>query len=248
MGFSPQLGQTPRWELAERASSELHAHRLRLNLEQAGRLAGILGVTHVAVGQVGGTQAACTLTYQLYTAPARTKIGEPIKLAGSEDQIIAQLPSASAAVLTALGVKAQHAPITVGATSASSCKMVGHYPWYWGSTVSDSEQKQMDLLAQRLPLAELLTYVHHGRGGDTASTQHFMALSSGNFLMIGVLGTYITVGDPQLGESVDRQVAEMHAPNNAVLGYWAVSRTRSVDAQIAALERITRLAPNSTAA
>ena len=81
MGFHPELGQTPRWELAMWARRQFHLPRLRLSLAQGSRLVNLLGVTHVAVGQIGGTPTKCLLTYQLYAVPAQKAVGAPLRLA-----------------------------------------------------------------------------------------------------------------------------------------------------------------------
>jgi hypothetical protein len=118
MEFNPQLGQTPRWELAHRAHLELHSQSLRLSPAQGSRLVNILGVTHIAVGQIAGTRAKCSLTYQLYAVPARKAVGPPIKLAGTEEQVVVRLPEAARAILTGLGISTPHVPGAVGATAA----------------------------------------------------------------------------------------------------------------------------------
>ena len=248
MGFHPQLGQTPRWELANRACRELRVSRLRLSLAQGKRLYNILGVTHVAIGRITKTATKCLLTYQLYTVPAQKAVGVPITLSGTEAQIIAELPMAARTLLTGLGVQKRHLPNSVGATPAD-LTVVGHYGWYEDQKPTDAEQQQIDVLGKKLPVATLLSFVHHGSAtarNDEEGGRLLLEQASGNFLMLGAAATFITHPSEAFAQALDRQLATLGAPANAVMAYWAATKARTAEEMFPAIQRIVRLAPHSS--
>jgi len=248
MGFQPQLGQTPRWDLALTAHKEIQATRLRLSLAQGSKLYNILGVTHIALGKITGTPENCRLTYQIYEVPAQKAVGAPIKLSGTEAQILAQLPGAARAILSMLGVPPLKAPVGVGATPAE-ITAVGSYPWYAKQKPTAAEQQQIDTLGKKLPLAALLSFTRHKPPTEKERTTAALGLleqASGNFLMVGAVATSSNHLPLELVPPMDRLVAALAAPNNAVLAYWAVDRAGTQPEAIRAVERTVRLAPHSS--
>lgn len=208
MGFNPELGQTPRFDLAIRACKEMHVPRLRLAAAQARRLHNILGVTHVVVGQISGTESNCSISYQLVAVPSQQMLGQPIKLTGSETGIITQLPTAARAILEQLKVKAQHVPETVGA-SPEDLALVGHYDWYNNALASDPDQERIDKSAAALPLAALLAFIHTGRvlgKPDEAAARKLVGQAPENFLVLGEVCTIITNPSADFGLFMDSQM------------------------------------------
>jgi len=250
MGFHPELGQTPRWESAVRASKELHAARLRLTLAQANRLVSILGVTHIAVGKITGAPAKCLLTYQLYNASTQKAIGLPIKLTGSETQVIAQLPQAARTLLAGLGVTKPHVPASVGATPAELTE-IGHYNWYAPASQTETDQPQMDALSKKLPLATLLSFVHHNVGTNQdkyTAARRLIGQASGNFLMLGAVAVAIGHAPDDFARSVAAQMTPPGGANNALLTYWAIARATTVEEGLQATLRLVQLSPRSASA
>ena len=250
MGFHPELGQTPIWQLADRARWELHVPRMRLSLSLSAGLVRVMGVTHFALGQISGTPEKCLLTYQLYAATGQKAVGVPIKIAGTEEQIVAQLPQAARALLTGLGVQKLHVPASVGATPAEM-NTAGHYPWYQDQKPSETEQQEIDTLGRKFPLAALLSFTHDS--GATvkereANARRLLEQTPGNFLLLGATATYIGVPTEEFGRFVDSQVAALNTPNNLLLAYWAPNRTQTPDEALKAYIRLVRLAPHSSTA
>jgi tetratricopeptide (TPR) repeat protein len=248
MGFHPELGQTPRWEMAARAARELHVPRLRLSLAQSTRLVGILGVTHVAIGQITGTKAQCVLTYQLYAVPSQKPVGAPIKLAGSEEQVIAQLPQAARTLLAGLGVQKLHVPTSVGAT-ATEMTLLGHYGPSADQAPTADEQKQMETLEVKLPLATLLLFGHnpgHNAREVEITSNRIVEKADSNFLMLGAVATMNAAHSPAFARLMDDKVAALGAPNNSLLKYWALAQARTLEERIRVAQQIVRLAPNSS--
>jgi len=250
MGFHPELGQTPRWEQVYRAEKELHVPRVRISLAQSAGLYQVMGVTHVALGQISGTPERCVLSYQLYAMPGQKAAGNPIKVEGTEEQILAQLPQVARTLLTGLGVQKLKVPASVGATPAE-LTTTGHYPWYRDQQPTEADQKQIDALARKFPLAALLSFTRYGAANVQAqqeTARHLLEQNSGNFLVVGIIATYIGSPTEEFARFVDSQVAAMNAPNNMALAYWAGTRANTPEEKLKAKVRIVRLAPHSSTA
>ncbi len=250
MGFQPELGQTPRFETAARACKELQLPRLRLSMPRADRLYNIMGVTHVAVGEISGSPANCALTYQLFAEPSRKPVGPPIKLIGSESEVIQQLPAASRKLLANMGVKDQRIPDNVGAEPADISEL-GNYNWYDSSAQTLADQPQIDMLAKALPVAALVSYLHRARTSPSQNARvpgQLLDQANGNFLMVGAIITNSTRVPEALAAKLDTEVAKLTAPNNSVLAYWPIMRSRTIEDRIASTERLVRVAPNSSTA
>jgi len=250
MGFHPELGQTPRWEQINRVQTELHVPRVRISLAQSAGLYQVMGVTHVALGQISGTPAQCRLTYQVYAMPGQRAVGTPIKLAGTEEQIVAQLPEAARTLLTSLGVQKLHVPASVGVTAAE-LTTVGHYPWYQDRKPTEAEQQQIDALGQKFPLAALLSFAHYTDATLKAREDgaiHLVEQTPGNFLVLGAAATSMLAPTEYFVHFMDRRVAAMNAPNNAALACWAINRTKVPDEKVKAGIQLVRLAPHSSTA
>jgi len=260
VGFHPELGQTPRWELAAQAARELHVPNLRLSLTQGARLVGMLGATHVAVGQINGTKAQCSLTYQIYAIPSQKAVGKPIKLSGSELQVIAGLPGAARTLVTLLGVHTPRVPVRVGATPEDLIE-IGRYDVYEQHPV-DARQK-VDVLAQKLPIATLLSFINHNidtlqssgiknnagsRSSREAGALRLVGQASGNFLMLGAVATLFPTPSEALKRSIDSKVAAMAAPHNAVLAFWGIARAHTPPEAVKAAQRLVLMAPQSASA
>ena len=154
VGGQPTLGQTPLWSSLERAQTELGWSDLRLTLPQAKRLANILGVTHAAVGNISGSAAHCTLTYQLWSVPGGKAAGPPLQASGTKAQVLAQLPRVAKQLAAQIGLPNAKLPATVAAQPAD-LELLGRLPWYAGTLPTPAETKQMQALSAKLPLAGL---------------------------------------------------------------------------------------------
>ena len=120
VGGAPELGRTPVWESPDRVKYELHRKEYRISPQDAPRLASILGVTHVATGQVSGTPARCTLTYQLQSVPDGKPLGTSLSVSGTQAEVVAALPGLAKQMVQRLGASSQGLPGTVGARRRTS--------------------------------------------------------------------------------------------------------------------------------
>ena len=150
----PMLGQTPLWSSLERAQNELGRSDLRLTLPDAKRLASILGVSNAAIGQISGSGAHCSLSYQLWAIPSGKAIGTSVQAVGTAAQVLAQLPRMAKQLAAQIGLPQAKLPIAIAAHPADM-ELLGRLPWYAGATPTAAETKQMLALAPKLPLAGL---------------------------------------------------------------------------------------------
>jgi tetratricopeptide (TPR) repeat protein len=149
----PALGRTPLWSSWERAKTELGQSDLRLTLPDAERLASILGVTHVATGQISGGAGRCTLTYQLWVVPSGKAAGAAIRVTGTQAQVVAQLPQVARRLAAQIGIPQARLPASVAA-QPTDMGFLGRLPWY-ADTLPTTSLRRLQGLSARLPLASL---------------------------------------------------------------------------------------------
>ena len=101
----PELGKTPLWGVPENARIRLGYPDLKLSGKRADALGQSCGVSHVAVGTLGGTPAAAILTYQLREVKSG-KVTGTAKISGRFDKLNAQLPALARQLATQMKVKA----------------------------------------------------------------------------------------------------------------------------------------------
>jgi tetratricopeptide (TPR) repeat protein len=146
----PALGATPLWNSLARAQGELGRQDLRLTLPQAMPLVGMLGVTHIAVGQITGIAGHVTLTYRLWRVPQGNPLGAPVTLSGTEAQVIAGLPGLARALDARLGIPHPDVPQSVG-LSPAQLGQLGATPRY--PDLTDAQLAALAALAVKSPLA-----------------------------------------------------------------------------------------------
>ena len=150
----PMLGQTPLWSSLERAQTEMRRTDLRLTLPDAKKLAGILGISEVALGKISGNATHCTLSYQLWAVPSGKAIGKPVQASGTAAQVLAQLPRLARQLATQIGLPQAKLP-TVIAAQPTDLELLGRMPWYARATPTTAETNRLIALTPKLPLAGL---------------------------------------------------------------------------------------------
>jgi tetratricopeptide (TPR) repeat protein len=153
-GGHGELGQTPLWSSLDRARRELAKPDLRFSQEDAPKLAPILGVTHVAVGEIEGNAQHCTLTYHLWEARGGKVVGAPLTLTGSQDQVSAALPDMARRLLQALGIAAPRVPAKTG-VNGDEMAFLGRLSWTPQAPLQGADAQKLRALAARAPLAGL---------------------------------------------------------------------------------------------
>src|SRR5207244_1680942 len=128
VGGQGELRKTPTWTCVQNAQRELKKHDLRLSLEQAAPLHRILGITHVALGEIRGDAHHCRLTYRCWQIPKKRAVGAPITVSGTREEVLAHLPRLAAALARTLGITAPRVPSGVGETG-EEMQTLGSLPW-----------------------------------------------------------------------------------------------------------------------
>jgi len=146
----PELGQTPFWEARGRCQGEMGRTDFRLTPAEAAPLAAMTGATHAACGTITGTPARCTLTYGLYALPGVTPVGPPLVRTGTEQQVVATLPSLARALDARLGVPAPQVPASphLSAAELTQAVAIGNQ-----NGPSDADLLTLSRLSARSPLA-----------------------------------------------------------------------------------------------
>lgn len=154
-GGHGELGRTPLWSSLERCRLQLGRKDLRLTAEEAARLEGMLGITHVAVGEIQSGNTGVTLTYRLLELPSLKPVGKPLQLSGTPDEITAGLPRLARELLIHLQIKSPRVPATTSVTAAELTTLAG-FGWLPERLDPKGNGAPLRDLAQRSPLAALL--------------------------------------------------------------------------------------------
>ena len=244
----PQMGQTPLWSSLERAEAELGRTDLRLTLPDAQKLAGILGITYAATGQIRGSAAHCTLTYQVFVVPDGTAVGPALQAAGTEAQVLSRLPALAQRMAADLGVSTPALPSAIRATPAE-VGLLGHLPWYPDETLPVTQTHQLQTLAPRLPLAGFFLVNTSGDLNDaqwSAAAKALLVQQPENALVWAQIG----YSNPSLLALSSAQMARNLSlfPRNylyAAADTWMQRRLQNDNAEIAAAEQTVQNAPRN---
>jgi hypothetical protein len=176
-----ELGKTPFWSDQETMRKALGRSDLRLttaDLAKVAQRAGInLGITHLALGEIRGTPAECSLTYQIWSVPEQKEVGAPLTLRGSEAEVIARLPLAAMGLSAAVGVTDPRVPLEVR-ESVEELRFVGSVPRVPVMNGPGMSAAQLHEIAARLDgegdeskssppgLAAFLSMLYYSASGD----------------------------------------------------------------------------------
>ena len=244
----PQMGQTPLWSSLERAETELGRTDLCLTVPDAQRLGGILGVTHVAAGQITGSAAHCTLSYQLYAVPSGLAVGPALQATGTQAQVLAQLPALARRMAVSLGVPATPLPTAIQAAPADF-GLLGRLAWYPDDNLPAAQTHQLQALAGHLPLAGLFLVNTTGDLTDSqwsAAVKSLLAQQPENALIWAQIGT----SNPSLLALSQAQMARNVSlyPQNylfATADTWMQRRLQNYNAERRAAEQTVQNAPRN---
>ncbi len=244
----PQMGQTPLWSSLRRAETELTRTDLRLTPTQAKQLSTILGVTHVATGQITGTAAQCTLTYQLFSVPSGTAVGPALTATGTSTQVLSQLPALARRMAAALGVSAPTLSVPIRA-APSEFGLLGRLDWYPDDTLPAAQTHQLQVMAARLPLAGLFLVNTTGDLTDAqwnAAVSALLAQNPDNALIWAQIGfsnpSLLALARPQLTRNL------LKYPQNTLFAAgdtWMLRLLKSYNLERRAAEQTVQNAPRN---
>ncbi|MBW3623881.1 MAG: hypothetical protein KY468_10790 [Armatimonadetes bacterium] len=228
VGGQGSMGQTPLWTSADRVRQELGRKDLRLTPEEAKKLDHMLGISHVALGTVTGSEKQATLTYRVHSLPGLQPVGTPILLSGSAEQIVLALPSAAREMAKRLEVSSASVPDRVD-LRPDELGALGGVPRVPRQELTPAMRQQLTLLSQRSPLAGLLL-AHGSPNTDPSSLipllKTLLEQAPENTLVLGTIGYKVGIPSafPDLRAQLDR--SRQKHPNNYLLSLCEVWRQR----------------------
>lgn len=176
-----ELGKTPFWSDQETIRKSLGRGDLRLTpadlAKMAQRAGTSLGLTRVALGEISGSAADCTLSYQIWSLPERKEVGAPITLHGSEAEVVARLPLAAMGLSAAVGVAKPRLPVEVR-ESVDELRYLGSIPRVPMQSAPGADPAALRVIADQLAgagdqsqsappgLATFLRMLYLGASGD----------------------------------------------------------------------------------
>lgn len=159
VGNQGELGKTPLWMTAERVLLEMEARRARVTLSEIGRVARAAGVTHTALGQLSGSPARCTLSFQVYAAADEAPVGDPIKVVGTTQQVTAALPDVARRLCSQLGVAQPRLPAATE-ESTEELAFIGSLPRMLNERFTGAQEARLREIADRTTLGKMLALDH----------------------------------------------------------------------------------------
>lgn len=248
VGGHGELGRTPLWSSLERCRLQLGRKELRLTAKEAARLEGMLGITHVAVGEFEGGKAGATLIYRLLELPSLKAVGQPLQLSGNPDEITAVLPRLAQELLIRLRVKAPRVPETTGVTAAELTSLAG-FGWLPERLDPKGNGAPLRDLAQRSPLAALLWLLPSAWIDDTESNRvarlALATVPDNALLCAGIIDANRRIF-ATIAPSLD--AGRVRFPHNAAYAWADTWRHRSAEhwkQEAAAAELLVRCAPHN---
>jgi hypothetical protein len=176
-----ELGKTPFWsdqEITRKALSRSDLRLTKADLAKMAQRAGIsLGITHVALGEISGSVADCTLTYQIWSVPGQKEVGAPLTLRGSAAKVMAGLPMVAMGLCGAVGISKPRIPVEVR-ESAEELQFLGSIPRVPAVQDPKMPAAQLQEIAARLSsggdqskssppgLAAFLSMIYHAASGE----------------------------------------------------------------------------------
>ncbi len=138
------LGKMPMLDRVFETMKNNKLPNLRLHDNAARAFGKAMGVTHVVTGTITGNQKQCTLTYQLIALAAGKAAGEPIRLSGTPEEVVGQLPQTIQTLAKQLDIKFPVMP-SMTRLNWDDVRAIGHYDW---NTLADIPRAEAARLAQ----------------------------------------------------------------------------------------------------
>jgi predicted Zn-dependent protease len=113
----PEFGPTPARPSVRRCAKDQHLDSLALDSARALKIAQRAGLTHVCVGTLAGGPTSWTLTYNVVLAATTKPVGEPLRVTGTLDQLVEQLPGLATRLGERLGCRQPQVPSSPGLTA-----------------------------------------------------------------------------------------------------------------------------------
>ncbi len=211
-----EFGQTPLWHSFERARVEMGRPNLEIADADAPALAQTLGVTDVVTGTMSQAGSVLTINYKVLSEPTNAQIGKTVTLSGTQDQLVAQLPSAATQVDGILGVsKPTLPPVACAVTDLAA---IGSARWQ--PNLGGRETVQLASLANTVPLAAVVDLDHtklYSASSATACAQNLIKLLPNSPVGVGDLAMTFQRALPTIEPQIDALYAAY--PGNYQLAF-----------------------------
>jgi len=155
VGGQGELNKTPLWDAVSRAEHEMNRTELRLTMREAPELAQNTGVTHVVVSHISGSPANCALTCYLAQLDNQRIVGPSLTLRGTQQQVLAQLPSLAKQLASRLDMRNPHVPARISALPAEM-QMLGRRPWQPTRDLPARDKDALVALAPKVSVAAIM--------------------------------------------------------------------------------------------
>lgn len=157
-GAQGEFGRTPMWSSLDDPCIVLDRPWLRISEAEVARVAGLTGVSHVAVGEARKQSGGLRLTYRIIDATSGRLVGTPLELQGTEASIRQALPGAARRLCAALGVPLPKLPPLK--ESPRALRAVGGAAIPLIHSSNEVRRKPLEATAGEGPLAAFLLLTH----------------------------------------------------------------------------------------
>jgi WD40 repeat protein len=237
----------------------MHRADMRITEAEAPTLARLLGLTHVVLGEVTGTEASCKLALRLLAGEGLKPLGEPVVLTGALADVTGKLPDAAVELCRRLGLPQPPRPKIV--ETPSDLQFLGGLGWAPLREVRPMQIIRLETLAERSSLARLLATQRlsliHDSPYESAKFRHIDIMQSANQLMqlggdnaLAFAGAALALEEPGWDLQLCPSAANLKSyldrfPNNFLFNSAAQSLaagTRDYEGAVKAAEKSVRSA------
>ena len=248
------LGRSPLLVYVRYAADEVGQKDLCLNATQGAKAAAILGATHYAVGELKGNAKDATLIYTLHTTKDGKPVGAPLRIRGSETEIVKALSATGKEIALRLGIA--NAPLPEPKETPDELRAGGKVEFNTHVYTPEGVENRMMIASAHSPtLASilLLTSKRVSEEEQLLLTRRMLAQSPDNAFTYGIPGyAELISGTPEREPGAKLALQKFKTyPHNSTLLRTAllVARGRGDIKQERLLgERLTKEEPTSSTA
>jgi tetratricopeptide (TPR) repeat protein len=249
-----ELGKTPLWSSACDAARQVKKTRPQISKSDARTFAANLGVTHIAIGEVGGSRSRCILRYRLLGFPGGKEVGAPLTLTGSPAEVLAGLPQVAQQLCARMGVRPSQLPARV-VEQPEELQALGEIPWQPGLELPSSQQSRMEQLQRTSPVAMMMSLaqleeIHDANVLYAVGAYHLSRTPEHPLMLAQTAVAFRLANAHDVPEPHGTQLANAlkRFPNNYLLhiaSSWRLQTEGRDDAARQAAERAVRCSPGN---